>query len=176
MADPFIGEIRLFAGNFSPRGFAFCNGQSLSIAQNRTLYSIIGVTYGGDGQQSFNLPNLSGRAAMHPGQGAGLSNRTLGESGGLTHVALTMNQLPAHTHTAGAYNGVGNENDPTGAVWAGATGRSAIPMYAPSADTAMAGGALLPTGTISPAAHNNVQPYQAVNFIIALWGEWPQRP
>src|SRR5512132_2194680 len=100
MADPFIAEIRLFAGNFAPRGWATCDGQLLSIAQNTALFSLLGTTYGGNGQTNFALPDLRGRAAIHQGQGPGLSQYVLGEVGGLENVTLITTQIPAHTHTA----------------------------------------------------------------------------
>ena len=98
MADPFIAEIRIFAGNFAPRGWAFCNGQLLPISQNTALFSLVGTTYGGDGRTTFGLPNLQGRVPMHPGNGPGLTARQLGESGGVETVTLAESQMPTHTH------------------------------------------------------------------------------
>src|SRR5262245_64766586 len=118
MSEPFLGEIRMFGGNFAPRGWAFCNGQLLSIAQNTALFSLLGTTYGGDGQTTFALPNLQGRFAMHWGNASGLSPRTLGEVSGTESVTLLTSQLPAHTHPVAAISADGNTESPVGAVWA----------------------------------------------------------
>ena len=174
MSEPFIGEIRLFAGNYAPKGWAFCDGQLLPIAQNTALFSLLGVTYGGDGKNVFALPDLRDRAPMHAGAGPGLTTRHLGEIGGSDTVALTVGQIPAHTHQASGYNGGPNAADPSNAVWAGG-GRAAPPAYAPPPpDTTLNPTALGQVG--SGVAHNNRQPGLGLSFIIALQGIYPPRP
>ena len=166
MSEPFIGSIILFAGNFAPRGWAFCNGQLLPIAQNTALFSILGTTYGGNGQTTFALPDLRGRVPLHPGTGPGLSQYTLGQSAGAETITLTSSEMPAHTHVQPASNGDQTTNRPNAAVPA----RGGV--YAGTTD----GSALDPT---SPAGgsqpHSNLQPYLAVNYIIALEGIFPSR-
>lgn len=175
MSDQFVGEIRLFAGNFAPAGFAFCNGQLLSIAQHTALFSILGTRYGGDGKTTFALPNLAGAAPMGQGQGAGLTNRQVGETGGSPSVTLLATEMPAHTHSVGCYDGPTGTTDPTNAVWAGKAGRAATAYYAAAPiDTPMSPGALAPAGSSQP--HNNMQPYLGLNYIIALEGYFPSRP
>lgn len=167
--DPFVGEIRVFAGNFAPKGWAFCNGQILSLAQNTALFSLLGTTYGGDGKSTFALPNLQGCAPMHHGQGPGLSLRDLGETGGVERVALSSSEIPSHTHTLQVSSAVGTEMSPTGNYLAASEVRSV--GYASSTDTAMN---IHSIGTAA-TAHNNMQPYLALNFIIALQGVFPPR-
>ncbi len=170
MSEPFIAEIRIFGGNFAPRSWAFCNGQLLPIAQNTALFSLVGTTYGGDGRTSFGLPDLQGRAPMHPGNGPGLSTKRLGETGGSATVTLTEAQMPAHTHAAQASDQPATTNQPAGnlpAVTREDTYSSSgtpVPMRAD---------ALTPTG--GSQAHNNLQPYLALFFIIALTGVYPSR-
>src|SRR5512140_2190763 len=119
MSTPFVGEIRLFGGNFAPAGWAFCSGQLMAISENDVLFNLIGTTYGGDGQQTFGLPDLRGRLPMHMGTGAGLSSRTIGEMGGVETVTLTAQQIPSHTHVPMAVSGSGNQTVPQNGVWAG---------------------------------------------------------
>lgn len=170
--DPFIGEIRMFGGNFAPKGWAFCNGQLLSISQNTALFSLLGTTYGGNGTTTFGLPDLRGRAPLHWGQGPGLSPYAQGEQGGQEQSTLIANQMPTHSHAANAASGGGNVTGPSGAVWAASTQR----------DTLYSNGG--PGATMSPAAignaggnqpHENRQPYLTVSFIIALEGIYPPR-
>src|SRR5262252_2547430 len=116
MAQPYVGEIRMFAGTFNPVGWMFCEGQLLPISQNPTLFQLIGTTYGGDGQNTFALPDLRGRLPLHQGQGAGLSSYALGQSGGVETVTLTVNQAPIHAHAVSAASGVGHNSEPGGAV------------------------------------------------------------
>ena len=171
MSEPFIAEIRIFAGNFAPRGWAFCNGQLLPIDQNTALFSLIGTTYGGDGRTTTALPNLQGRAPMHPGRGPGLTARRLGEAGGSETVALNQAQVPAHTHTIAASSRPGDLADPAGRSLARSRGGKAY--HAPETLVPMADQAISPTGSSQP--HNNMQPYLAINFIIALTGLYPSR-
>lgn len=174
MTDNYVGEIRMFGGNFAPVGWALCNGQLLSIPQNTALFSILGVTYGGDGVTTFQLPNLQGRIPMQQGEGPGLSSRFLGESGGSTTVTLLNNQMPQHTHTASGATGPGSSTSPAGAVWATAHyGRRNDLTYSAAAPTVQMS-ALGAAGGNQP--HNNMPPYLAVSFIIALSGDYPPRP
>jgi microcystin-dependent protein len=167
MSDPFIAEVKIFAGNFAPRSFAFCNGQLLSIAQNTALFALIGTIYGGNGQTTFGLPNLQGRAPMHPGNGPGLSPRQLGETGGSETVTLTSAQLASHSHPVRA------ASNATSAAPAGNFFGSA-PMYNTGGNTvAMAADSVTESGGGQP--HNNMQPYLAINFIICLQGIFPSR-
>ncbi|MFN2608075.1 MAG: phage tail protein [Acidimicrobiales bacterium] len=169
MSDPFIGEIRMFGGNFAPRGWALCNGQLLSISQNTALFSLLGTTYGGNGQTTFGLPNLQSRVPMHAGQGPGLSPRTLGEVAGEESVTLTTTQMPAHGHLASGTNTAGAATRPGGNVPA-ATSAGA---YGPSPTDPMNGSFIASAGGSQP--HDNMSPYLVVNFIIALEGIFPSR-
>lgn len=179
MADAYIGEIRMFAGNFAPYGWALCNGQLLPITQNTALYSILGVQYGGDGKTTFALPNLNGRAPMHQGNGAGLTPRTVGEQTGSSTVTLLQNEIPAHTHPPQAVNSPGSTGTAPGNYWAQApkTGRPGSqtqkPLYESQPNVAMNPNALGVSGGSQP--HNNMQPYLTQNFIICLRGEFPPR-
>ena len=172
MSEPFIAEVRIFAGNFAPRGWAFCNGQLLPISQNTALFSLIGTTYGGDGRTTTALPNLQGRAPMHPGRGPGLTDRRLGQSGGVTGVTLSTNQMPSHTHPAQYFN---NAPADTGIPSGSATPcvNDSQHNYGPELDTEIMSGALKSEGGGQP--HNNMQPYLGMNFIIALVGVYPSR-
>lgn len=170
MGSPYVGEIRLFAGNFAPAGWAFCNGAALSIAENDTLFNLIGTTYGGDGQNYFNLPDLRGRIPVHPGQGPGISQTyNLGDTGGVEAVTLTENEIPSHSHVPVADGAAGSATSPQGAVWA----ESSLMLYEqnPTGTVAMANNALAPTGGDQP--HDNMPPFLAINFIISLYGIYP---
>ncbi len=166
MSDPFIAEIRIFAGGFAPAGFAFCNGQLVPIAQNTALFSIIGTTYGGDGRTTTALPNLQARIPIHSGQGPGLTDRRLGEIGGSNTASLNASHLPSHSHTLNAFG------DLLDALPSSALGLGAQNVYAPP-------GALVPmdSSAVGEAGggevHDNVQPFLALNFIIALTGVFP---
>ncbi|MDY7226284.1 phage tail protein [Hyalangium rubrum] len=175
MSEPFLGEIRIFAGNFAPRGWAFCEGQLLSIAQNTALFSILGTTYGGNGQTTFALPDLRGRVPIQPGQGPGLSPHTLGEAAGQETVTLISNQMPAHTHPFGAHNGQGDTFSPEGAVNAAAVDSTQQPLniYSTQVNTVMGPQSVGISGGNQP--HPNMQPYLCLNFIIALEGIFPSR-
>lgn len=175
MANPFVGEIRILAGNFAPRGWAFCDGQLMRISQNTALFSLLGTTYGGDGRTTFALPDLQGRAPVHAGQGPGLTLRALGELGGETMSALLVSELPTHTHAANAVDAAGNQNSPIGHTWAQAkTGRRTVPMYADRSGTAPVMSAAAFVGS-ALNAHNNMPPYLCLTFIIALQGVFPAR-
>lgn len=170
MSEPFIAEIRIFAGNFAPRSWAFCNGQLLPVAQNTALFSLIGTTYGGDGRTTTALPNLEGRAPMHPGHGPGLTSRRLGERGGVEQVLLTEAQMPSHNHTLRASTRRARDETPTAAATFGDAGET---TYGTGAVVPMAQQALQTKG--GSQAHNNMQPYLTMNFIIALQGLYPSR-
>jgi microcystin-dependent protein len=171
MSEPFIAEIRIFAGNFAPRSWAFCNGQLLPIAQNTALFSLIGTTYGGDGRTTTALPNLEGRAAMHPGRGPGLTSRRLGGRGGVETVTLTEAQTPVHSHNWRTHPKPATSNDPEGRLIAESAGMNAYTDKVEGA--AMNSAALSNAGGNS--SHNNMQPYIALNYIIALQGLYPSR-
>lgn len=166
---PYIGEIRIFAGNFAPAGWAFCEGQLMPIAENDALFVLLGTTYGGDGQETFGLPDLRGRLPMHAGTGPGLQSYILGESGGVEQVTLTVQQIPVHSHAAGCLSTDGNSGAPTGGLPAANTTANAFGPMPPSAP--MNAASIGPTGGSQP--HTNFQPYLCVNFIISLFGVFP---
>jgi microcystin-dependent protein len=174
MADFFVAEIVVLGCNFAPRGFAFCNGQILPIAQNTALFSLLGTTYGGNGTTTFGLPNLQGNAVISSGQGPGLSLRSLGEVGGSANHTLTVQEMPTHTHIAQGKTG-GNNATPTGLVWANTSGRPSPNNFATTIGTAqnMQATALSNAGGSQP--HNNLMPYITMNFCIALQGVYPAR-
>lgn len=164
----------MFAGNFAPTGWAFCNGQLLPISQNTALFSLLGTNYGGDGKSTFGLPNLGSRTPIAAGQGAGLSIRDLGETGGSATVTLLESGMPNHRHTASGVAAGGNANSPAGAAWAEPhLGRVADQAYAAAPSTTMHPQSLAMTGGGAP--HNNLPPYLVVTFIIALQGVYPPR-
>jgi len=171
MSSPYIGEIRMFAGNFAPAGWAFCDGQLMPISQNDTLFNLIGTTYGGDGQSTFALPNLQSRFPIHAGTGSGLSTYQLGESGGVEQVTLTTNQIPSHTHAAVCTTDFGQQPQPTSAYWAQPvtgtmfTGAGQTPLVNLNAN------AVQPVGGSQP--HENMSPFLCVNFILSLFGIFP---
>jgi microcystin-dependent protein len=175
MTAPFLGEIRIFAGNFAPRGWALCNGQLLPIAQNTALFALLGTTYGGDGRTNFALPNLQGAAPLHAGQGPGLSNYALGQTGGETQVTLLNAQLASHTHPVLGTSTPGTAVDPGNAVWGVAAVARGTQMYAdnPGSGAQMNPLAFSPSGGNQP--HNNLPPYLTLTFIIALQGIFPAR-
>jgi microcystin-dependent protein len=173
VADPFVAEIRIFPFNFAPKGWAWCDGQLLPLSQNTALFSLLGTTYGGDGKSNFALPNLQGRAPMHPGQGPGLSLHDLGETGGTETVALLQSEIPVHNHLVGA------QSTPLGGVATPAGNTLNRPasgnLYntAGPAPVAMAPEELAPAGGDQP--HNNMQPYLTFYYNIALQGVFPPR-
>jgi microcystin-dependent protein len=170
--EPFIGEIRMFAGNFAPRGWHFCDGSLLSISTNTALFSILGTTYGGNGQTTFGLPDLRGRMPMHAGNGPGLTPRSLGEMAGEQSVTLIPSQMPAHNHTVGCQSSA-DKGEPANAIPATeATGGAPVYSSQP-ADGTMSPAMIGMAGGSQP--HDNMPPYLCVNFIIALQGIYPSR-
>jgi microcystin-dependent protein len=170
MADPFIGEITMFGGNFAPRNWAFCDGQLLSIAQNQALFALLGTTYGGDGRTTFGLPDLRGRIPIHVGSGPGLSGRSWGQRGGQETVTLATQQLPSHQHIQQGTDSDATSADPTDGLAAKAQNvtynSSGSPADMNAASVQAAGGS---------QPHDNMQPYLCVNFVIALFGIFPSR-
>jgi len=177
--EPFIGQILMFGGNFAPRNWALCDGSLLSISQYQALFSILGTTYGGDGRTTFALPDLRGRVPMHPGSGPGLSTRSLGQKGGNESTTLSTANLPSHSHSATgsvspqAATGGGDDSVPTNGYMALAD----TDLYAETPDTAMGSSPVEVTvgNTGNGTDFSNVQPFQCVNFIIALTGTYPSR-
>lgn len=170
MGQPYIGEIRMFAGNFAPAGWMFCNGQSLPISENDALFTLIGTTYGGDGQETFNLPNLQSRVPMHNGNGPDGNNYQQGEAAGVEQVTLTTQQIPIHTHQLLGSNTTAGTQTPGGNVAAQGAGQ----IYT-SADSPiqMSPNSVAPDGGSQP--HENLQPYLCINFIISLFGRFPSQ-
>ncbi len=174
MSEPFVAEIRIFAGNFAPRGWAFCDGQLLPVSQNTALFSLIGTTYGGDGRSTTALPNLQGRVPMHPGRGPGLTSRRLGQRGGSEQISLTESQMPNHMHSLAATPNSGTTNIPSPSRSLSRSGFDRLYQTETSSNTVyLSGQALDSNGGSQP--HSNVQPILAMNFIIALVGLYPSR-
>lgn len=174
MSNQFVAEIRIFAGNFAPTGWATCDGQLLPISQNTALFSLLGTFYGGDGKSTFGLPNFQGSAAINQGQGQGLSDRFLGESAGEPSVTLLQTEMPAHSHTATGNTGGGNSTAAAANVWSVlGTTRTPPPLYHTATNTQMSPLALSLTGGGLP--HNNMSPFLVLTFIIALQGVFPPR-
>jgi microcystin-dependent protein len=171
MSEPFIGEIRMVGFNFSPRGWAFCAGQLMSIAQNTALFSLLGTTYGGDGQVTFALPDLRGRLPIHQGQGVGLSSYDIGQSSGTETVTLLSTQIPQHDHALFAAQDGTRSANPANALIG--TGEADLYNRDPANPTTMAPQSIAPTGGNQP--HANMQPYLGVNFVIAVEGIYPSR-
>ncbi len=165
MSEPFIGEIKMFGGNFDIQGYAFCDGTLLSIAQNEALFNLIGTTYGGDGQTTFALPDLRGRIPVHRGSGF-----PLGQSGGTENVTLTTSQLPSHNHAVAANSNTGSSGNPQGNI---AAGSNLTPYNTTAAANQMGAASIGHTGGSQP--HNNIMPFQCLNYIIALEGIYPPR-
>ena len=172
MAQPYVGEIRMFGGNFAPAGWMFCEGQLLPISENETLFNLIGTTYGGDGQSTFALPDLRGRLPIHQGTDPGTgTNFQLAETGGAEQVTLTVQQITAHSHPLLGSTGNGAQANPSGNVLASST---VVQLYSgETADTAMAATSIGPVGGNQP--HENFQPYLCVDFIISLFGIFPHQ-
>ncbi len=177
MANPYLAEIRIFPFNFAPKGWAFCDGQILSLSQNTALFSLLGTTYGGDGKSNFALPNLQGNAPMHPGQGPGLSLHDLGETGGSDSVSLLQSEIPFHSHTINCIDGprVGGQSGQPGNATLVKTSGTPANAYTSNAtqNQTMAGNMVAPAGGDQP--HNNLMPYLTLNFCIALQGVFPPR-
>jgi microcystin-dependent protein len=171
MADPFVAEIRIFPFNFAPRGWAWCDGQLLPLSQNTALFSLLGTTYGGNGKSNFALPDLQGRAPMHPGQGPGLSLHDLGETGGSETVTLLESEIPNHNHPVNASNEAAESNSPAGNSIANAD--NAIFSTNGIQNTHLSPSTLAPAGGSSP--HNNMMPFLTFYFCIALQGVFPPR-
>jgi microcystin-dependent protein len=175
--NPFVGQILMVGFNFAPQGWALCNGQLLPIAQNQALFSLLGTMYGGDGRTTFALPNLQGRIPIHQGESVGTSTYVIGENGGVEHVILLVDNLPAHSHTANCSTTLGPNSDPAKGFWSkantGGKKSTATPSYATSTNAQMAATAIGITGGNQPITI--VQPFLCVNFIIALTGIFPSR-
>jgi microcystin-dependent protein len=173
MAEPFVGQIIMAGFNFAPRGYATCDGQLLSIAQNTALFSLLGTTFGGDGRVTFGLPDLRGRVPVHQGQGPGLTNRTMGEVSGSETVTLISTQMPMHNHLVSVTNVAGALPTSNGNFLA-TSGDTNVPIYRPTSD-----GSTLNPQSIGLAGgnqpHNNMQPYLVINFCIAMEGIFPSR-
>lgn len=172
MADQFLGEIRIFPFNFPPKGWTFCEGQLMPISQNTALFSLLGTTYGGDGKVSFALPNLQGSAPMHPGQGPGLSLHSLGESGGSSNITLLESEIPSHSHSFNVSDKVSESSEPM----ANSLAVADFGVYNSNTNSLkqLNEASLTPVGGSLP--HNNMMPYLAFNFCIAVHGIYPQRP
>ncbi|MEM7479893.1 MAG: tail fiber protein [Acidobacteriota bacterium] len=171
MSEPFVGEVRMFAGNFAPRGWAFCDGQLLAVSQNDALFSLLGTIYGGDGRTTFGLPDLRGRVPIHAGSGPGLSPRRLGAKAGVENVTLTVNQLPSHTHAMQAANTQANNQQPVGRAPASTIG---IDAWAEDPDPVNFSTQSI-TNVGGSRSHTNLQPFLCIHFIIALVGIYPSR-
>jgi microcystin-dependent protein len=171
MSEPFVGEIRPFGGNFAPVGWALCDGSLLPIADNQVLFTVIGTTYGGNGQTTFGLPDLRGRALIHQGSGSGLSTYIIGEQVGTETVTLSAGQMTSHTHSFAGTSTAGNTSTPGPAVVLAAT-PTGFPIYDGTATpVALAPGAVTTAGGSQP--HNNRQPFLAITYIISLFGIFP---
>jgi microcystin-dependent protein len=190
MSSPYIGEVILVGFNFAPTGWAMCNGQLMSIAENDALFNLIGTTYGGDGQTTFALPDLRGRVPISQGQGAGLSNYAIGESGGAETVTITVAQTPQHAHTidpatltatAKCKNGLGNQQTPVGNVLAVEAADASLPYGNAAPNANMSSGAVTLSGTVTAGAsggsqpHDNLQPHLVMNYCISLFGVFPSQ-
>ncbi|MBY5956814.1 tail fiber protein [Membranicola marinus] len=172
MAEPYVGEIRMFAGNFAPRGWAFCDGQLLAVSQNDALFSLLGTIYGGDGRTTFGLPDLRGRLPIHAGTGPGLSPRRLGAKGGAEKVTLTVNQLPSHNHEFKGTNDLSSSPNPEAHVVSRSTDVDAY-IKNEAVDQNLNSDTLTKIG--ASQSHTNLMPYLCVHFIIALFGIYPSR-
>jgi microcystin-dependent protein len=173
MSTPFVGEIRMFGGNFAPAGWMLCQGQTMAISENDALFNLIGTTYGGDGQNTFALPNLQSRIPIHQGTGPFGDSYVIGQSGGVEQVTLTSNQIPQHTHQVAASAKGGNQRSPVNAVPA-VEGAGVTSLYSDQPPNAASKWPEpVPAGGSQP--HDNMQPYLCVNFIISLFGIYPSQ-
>jgi len=166
MSEPYIGEIRMVGFNFAPQGWAFCDGSLQSITENPTLFNLIGTTYGGDGQETFALPNLMGRVAVHTGGG---DDYVIGQQGGVETVTLNLEEIPAHSHSLMAQGAPGNVTNPAGSVWA----KSALDQYSTSAPSTTMASSLQTVGGTQP--HDNMGSYAVISFVISLFGVYPSQ-
>lgn len=169
MGQPYIGEIRMVGFNFAPVGWALCDGSLLQISQNDALFNLIGTTYGGDGQNTFGLPNLSGRIPIHQGTDSFGNPYVIGQSAGSEEVTLTLNEIPAHSHTLQAQTAAGTQPGPANGVWA----TSSLEQFSTGSPTTSMAAALLQSGGDQP--HNNMPAFLAVNFVISLFGVFPSQ-
>jgi microcystin-dependent protein len=172
MSEPFVGEVRMFAGNFAPRGWAFCDGQMLAVSQNDALFSLLGTIYGGDGRTTFGLPDLRGRIPIHAGSGPGLSPRSLGSKAGAENVTLTTNQLPSHSHEFTATTANATDSTPNNTMTMG-KGVGFDPYIDQNGSVSMNANNVTAVG--GSQSHTNIMPFLCVNFIIALVGIYPSR-
>lgn len=170
MSDPFVGEIKMFAGNFAPRGWAFCDGQLLAVSQNNALFSLFGTIYGGDGRTTFGLPDMRGRVPIHHGSGPGLSPRQIGSKAGAESVTLTSDQIGDHNHTFTASSAAAADNSPANNTVAKASGAN---IYGTGSANVLNAAAITQTG--QGQSHTNLMPTLCVNFIVALLGTYPSR-
>ncbi|MDD9945570.1 MAG: tail fiber protein [Myxococcales bacterium] len=173
MSDPFVGEVRMFGGNFAPRGWAFCDGQLLAVSQNDALFSLLGTLYGGDGRTTFGLPDMRGRLPVHAGDGPGLQPINMGQKAGVEKVTLQVSQLPSHRHTMRASNDVADESTPSSAVVPAQVDTVQLYRAETSPNATFATRAVADAGGSQP--HSNLQPFLCVHFIIALLGVYPSR-
>jgi microcystin-dependent protein len=174
MSGKFLGEIIIGGWNFAPKGYAFCNGQTMSISQNTALFSLLGTTFGGNGTSTFALPNLQSRVPIHYGQGSGLTSYSLGETGGVESVTLTAAQIPAHSHLINAYSVASDSHTPNSTYLAKSLANGTATYSDQTPDTTMHAGAIA-NNTGGGGGHENRQPFLALNFVIALQGIFPSR-
>jgi microcystin-dependent protein len=172
MGSPYVGEIRMFGGNFAPLGWAFCDGSLQSIAENDVLFTLIGTTYGGDGQNTFALPDLRGRVPIHQGQGAGLSSRIMGEVSGTQTVVLTSQQIPNHTHAVVVSSNTGDTGVPSNNLTLGVAD---VDLYIAESATAHMNPSTISSSGGGNQPHDNMQPVLAISFIISLFGIFPSQ-
>ncbi len=175
MSEPYTGEIRMFAGNFAPNGWALCDGQLMAVSQNDALFSLFGTIYGGDGRTTFGLPDLRGRVPLHYGSGPGLTPRAIGAMGGSETVTLSVAQLPTHTHTVTVSTDAGTSAAPDGEVLAASPNVRVYRPTDPATDPNAADMASVAVSAGDGQPHNNLMPYQCVNFIVSLYGIYPSR-
>jgi microcystin-dependent protein len=172
MSDPYIGEIRMFGGSFAPAGWAFCQGQLMPISENDALFTLIGTTYGGDGQETFGIPDLQGRIPLHAGKGPGITQTyQQGEKAGVESVTLTIQQIPVHTHAVVATDAIGSEPNAANNFLASCFSINVYGVFTPT--NAFAATAITPTGGSQP--HENLMPYLCISFIISLFGIFPSQ-
>lgn len=173
MAQPYVGEIRMFAGNFPPNGWMFCEGAPLPISENDVLFQLIGTTYGGDGEETFNLPNLASRVPMHMGTGPDGTTYQIGEMAGVEQVTLNTQQIPNHTHPLTGTGALATQNSPTNNVLAASNGATLFPYGTDEPTTTLNASSIGSAGGSQP--HENCQPFLCINFIISLYGIFPSQ-